>query len=216
MSVDKFKVLILTDSLSLPRSYSNGFVRYNQTYVSLLKKANPEIDFIHVGIGGATITRLLELTRYYIYAEPHLVILHCGIVDCAPRALSEFELQLFGKLKLLRFIKPFTTFLRRYRGLTYTNIRLFTETLIKIRDSFKTSSFITVGILPSCNEYEAITPGITRNIARYNAVLEENTNYIDNKKFPRDGIIDDHHHLSEEGHLEIFHKLQIVIKDTFS
>ena len=117
---DNPRVLLLTDSLSLPRVYKNGIVKYNETYVSLLKKANPNVDFIHVGIGGATITRLDELVKYYIHAEPDYVVLHCGIVDCAPRALSEFELLFFGKIRLMRLIFPFTKLLRKYRSVTYT------------------------------------------------------------------------------------------------
>lgn len=212
--INKRKVLILTDSLSLPREISGGsVVKYHETYVFLLRKSNPNIEFIHVGIGGATISQLDSLVKYYVFAEPDLVVIHCGIVDCAPRALSEFELLFFGKIRLLRLILPFTKFLRKYRKLTYTKPKVFLNTLQKIRNSFKNVELITVGILPSCEAYEALAPGITENILKFNKILEEEGNYIDNSDFPRAGIIEDHHHLSSIGQFEIYKKLNAIINE---
>lgn len=205
------RVLILTDSLSLPRRYKKSIIKYEDTYVEMLKKENPNIQFIHVGIGGATITRLHQLAKYYVFSNPHYVILQCGIVDCAPRSLSEFELLLFGKLRLLRLIFPFTKILRKIRKISYTSPTLFQKTLKDIKNEFKDAKIVSIGILPGQPDYEKILPGVTRNINDYNKILESCEIYIDNSDFPLDGIIEDYHHLSKEGHVEIFHRIQKLI-----
>src|SRR5680860_398442 len=157
------KVLLLTDSLSLPRAYSGGQVRWEDTWVSLLRQALPEVQFIHVGIGAATITELLRLQDYYALSYPNIVILQCGIVDCAPRALGKLEVRIIKKLHLFRLVKPFITLLRKYRGLTYTNASVFEQALLKFKDKFPAVPFVAVGILPGCDEYDAIVPGVSEN-----------------------------------------------------
>ena len=91
------RVLFLTDSLSLPRAYPGGQVKWEDIYVNLLRREMPDLEVIHVGIGAATITELLRLQNYYALVEPDIVVLHCGIVDCTPRALGEIELQEIGR-----------------------------------------------------------------------------------------------------------------------
>lgn len=201
------RVLLLTDSLSLPREYPGGRVAWGDIYVNLLRKAFPGIEFVHVGIGGATISELLRLQNYYALIEPDLVILQCGIVDCAPRALGELEQQIVKKLHLFRFIRPFTGFLRRHRGVTYTPPRCFEENLLALKGKFPGVPFLAIGILPGCSEYESIVPGVSANIVKYNAILRKHADFIDNTNFPREGITPDHHHMNEAGHRVVYEKL---------
>ncbi|MBS1495143.1 MAG: SGNH/GDSL hydrolase family protein [Bacteroidetes bacterium] len=201
------RVLFLTDSLSLPRKYKTGVAKWEDTYVNLLKKARPDIEFIHVGLGGGTITQIFLLLNYYKLTNPDLVILHSGIVDCAPRALSQLELQLVIKLRIFRLVNPFTNFFRKHRNISYTNPKEFEETVVKIKNVFPDVPFVTIGILPGCDEYEKTVPGITKRINTYNEILRRNSTYISNEDFPRDGIIEDHHHLNEKGHKVIFDKI---------
>lgn len=212
---EKLRVLILTDSLSLPRSLINGKVNYNQTYVNLLRNANPNIEFIHVGIGGATITQLYNQVKYYINSDPDAVILHCGIVDCAPRALSEFENAFFSKLRIISFLRPITKTLRKYRNLCYTKPKVFKEVLQNFKKAFDNIPLISIGILPASQEYNIILPGVSRNINRFNEILEQNTIFISNKDFPLTGITEDFHHLNIEGQQLIFQKIHTLLKNKF-
>lgn len=205
------RVLLLTDSLSLPRAYSTGVAKWEDTYVSLLRKARPDIEFIHVGLGGGTITQIHLLLNYYKLTSPDLVILHSGIVDCAPRALSQLELQLVIKLRIFRLVNPFTGFFRKHRNLSYTKPKDFEDTVNKIKNTFPGVPFVSIGILPGCDEYEKTVPGITKRINTYNEILKRNSIFISNDDFPRDGIIEDHHHLNEKGHEIIFEKLLKLI-----
>lgn len=201
------RVLFLTDSLSLPRKHVDGVVEWDEVYISLLRQEFPEIDFIHVAYGGATIGDLFSQLNYYSLIRPDLIILHCGIVDCAPRAFGRLELEIIKKFRLFRLFNPFTKFFRIYRGITYTPLRQFEKTLINLKQRFPDSPFWSIGILPGCKEYEEKVPGISRNIEEYNAILKRETYFISNDDFPRSGIINDYHHLNALGHRYIFNKL---------
>jgi len=205
------KVLLLTDSLSLPRRYENGTVLWEDIYYNKLRKHFPDIEFILVAMGGATITQLFLSLNYYKETKPDLIILQSGIVDCAPRALSQLEQQIVIKLRMFRLVHPFTKFFRKSRNLTYTKPRVFEETLLKIKNSFPDKPFVSIGILPGCEAYDKKVPGVSRKIEEYNAILRKHATFIDNRDFPRDGIINDFHHLNEKGHDEIYKKLVPVI-----
>ena len=58
------KILFITDSLAFPRVFPEQ-VNYEETYLFLLKKKFPNIDFIHLGFGGATIDKLYYYSEYY-------------------------------------------------------------------------------------------------------------------------------------------------------
>lgn len=205
------KVLLLTDSLSLPRRYENGTVSWEDIYYNKLRKHFPDVEFILVAMGGATITQLFLSLNYYRETKPDLVILQSGIVDCAPRALSQLEQQIVIKLRMFRLVHPFTKFFRKSRNLTYTKPGVFEETLLKIKNSFPDKPFVSIGILPGCEAYDKKVPGVSRKIEEYNALLRKHSTFIDNRDFPRDGIINDFHHLNEKGHDEIYNKLVPVI-----
>lgn len=198
------RVLLLTDSVALPRKYKNGEVLWEEIYVNLLRKEFQKIEFIHVGIGGGTITDLLSQINYYKNTNPDLVILHVGIVDCAPRAFGRIELEIIKKLHIFRVVKYFSKFLRKHRGITYTNLKNFEETISKFKEIFAKCQIWAIGIIPGCVEYDLKVPGISENIKSYNKILKSNLKFIDLKNIPREGIIEDFHHINAEGHRYIF------------
>jgi lysophospholipase L1-like esterase len=205
------RILLLTDSLSLPRAHKEDIVNWEDIYPNLLRRALPENEFIHVGIGGATITELLRQQNYYSLVLPDLVILHCGIVDCAPRALSQLEQEVIKHFHLVRLFKPFISSLRKCRGTTYTKSHKFEEALIEFKTKFPGKPIASIGILPGTHEYEKLAPGIIRNIVLYNRILSKHTIYIDNSDFPHEGILADHHHLSATGHKIIFERIKQLL-----
>jgi hypothetical protein len=210
------KVLLLTDSVSLPRRHSKGEVLWEEIYFCKLQQRFPGIEFVLVGMGGATITQLQLALNYYTLVKPDLVILQSGIVDCAPRALGQLEQQLIIKLKMFRLVRPFTTFLRKHRNIAYTSPRLFEETLLKIKNIFSGKPLVGIGILPGSKEYDAKVPGVSRRIDAYNKIIQKHTIYIDNSNFPPEGIINDFHHMSSTGHEVIFKKLEPLIENFYN
>lgn len=205
------RIFILTDSLSLPRKHDDGEVLWNQIYPNLLKEKFKEIEFIHVGIGAATIGDLYNQLNYYVNINPDVIILHCGIVDCAPRSLGRIELEIVKKLHIFRFVKHFFKLFRKYRGLTYTTEKKFDYFLKLFKTRFPNSKLYTIGILPGCEDYNKQVPGVSKQIEKYNNILAENTNYISVDEIPRSGIISDFHHMNIEGHKYIFNQISAHI-----
>lgn len=206
------KVLLLTDSVALPRKHKNGEVQWQDIYFSKLQQHFNEHEFILVGMGGATIQQLRAALNYYVLVKPDLIILQSGIVDCAPRALGQLELEVIKKLHLFRLIKPMTQFLRKHRNIAYSSPKIFEQTLVKIKNTFPGKPLIGIGILPGCEDYDKITPGISKRINLYNSIIEKHTEYINNNDFPREGIIQDFHHINEVGHKVIFEKLKPLVQ----
>jgi len=205
------RCLFVTDSLAFPRKYRTCTVTWEETYIRLLAKAHPSDEFIHAGIGGATINELLLQLDYYVHAYPDVVVLHCGIVDCAPRALRKWELQVVGRLGLYPVIKSVSTPLRRLRKVNYTSPALFEKALVAIREKFAGRPVAAIGILPSRPGHEAIVPGVGERIDAYNALLEAHTTFIDTSDLPESGTVDDFVHLNADGHRVIYEKVNAVL-----
>lgn len=207
------KVLILTDSLGLPRDVDGIKVAYEETYPYLLKKKYQNIEIIHVGIGGATIVDIYRQICYYSVIKADLTFIQCGIVDCAPRAFRKFESKVINKLKLKSLFDPLVYALRKYRKHTYTSPREFKKYLrLTNSKNHQDEKFYYLGILPGSEAYEKLLPNITKQVKKYNGFLKnQNQHYIDNQNFDTDGILPDHHHLSAKGNVIIFNKISAII-----
>ncbi len=83
MNNQKFRVVFLTDSLSLPRDVPEK-VSYEETFVYLLKQEYPNIEFIQFAYGGATISDLRNQADYLKSFSPNILILQAGIVELIP------------------------------------------------------------------------------------------------------------------------------------
>lgn len=207
------RILVITDSLSLPRVHDEGVVQWEEGYVNRLRKAFPETDFIQLAIGGATIEDLYNQLNYYKVIKPDAVLMQCGIVDCAPRALTRLELQLVKKFHLFRLINPLTKALRRMRNIAYTSPRTFETAVKKLTAAFPECPVFAIGILPVRPAYETQVPGILKRVQQYNDILQRHTRFIEMSDMPLSGIAGDHHHLNAEGHLFLFQRLSQIITD---
>ncbi len=200
--------LIITDSVALPRKYNAGTVVWSETYIAKIKSAYTNFEVINVSIGGASIKDLRNQLNYYKNLKPEIVLLQCGIVDAAPRAFGRIEMDLIKKLRLFRLTKPFVTFLRKYRAHHYASVREFESLLLTLINELSAKQFFALAILPSCEEYEQLLPGITKSITAYDTILKKHTHFIDLSKIPREGILNDYHHLNAIGHQYIYEELQ--------
>ncbi len=211
------KVLIITDSLSLPRRVGNDCVLYEETYPYLLKKRFPEHEFVCIGIGGGTIKDLFKQLGYYSILEPDFFFIQCGIVDCAPRIFKKWESLLIKKLRMTSIFKPFKDYIRRARNISYTSMsefRNYSKNVVNLFKNTKTSVY-AIGILPASQEYERILPRITERIIAYNKVLKEKFQFVSCDDFiPMEDILPDHHHLNANGHLKTFKKIAAIISNS--
>lgn len=212
-------VLILTDSLAFPRS-GPEIVGYEQTWVALLKRRFPEIDFVHCGRGGATIEDLFKHSFYYHGTiKPSLVLVQSGIVDCAPRALTVIEQQVLQRLPiigstLLTLVRKNAARLRRWRSMSYTSLANYEAGVQAFERLYPNVHWI--GIMPADAEYESRVQGISTAVERYNCVLRRR-NYITTADFSSRDIMSDHHHLNADGHRRLAALLaktvQLVVLD---
>lgn len=203
--------LLLTDSIALPRKYDKGIVYWEETYIAKIKLAYPHYEVVNVSIGGASIIDLRNQLNYYKILQPEIVLLQCGIVDAAPRAFGRIEMDIIKKMKLFRLTKPFVGLLRKYRAHHYASLRQFEFNLLALKETLHPKHFFALEILPSCEAYEQILPGITQSIAAYNKVLHKHTTTIVLQDIPRAGILRDYHHINAVGQHYIFEQVQRML-----
>ena len=209
----KPKIVILTDSLALPRKIGEDSVSWEDTYIHKLKEQFPFFEIINVSLGGASIKDLRKQVNYYKVLKPDVLILQCGIVDAAPRAFGRIEMDLIKKLHIFRLTKHFYKPLVKIRSHHYANLKTFTKLLEEIKTVIGAKNFIVLGILPSNSLYEKKLPGVTASIESYNKGLKKAADYyIDSAPIPKNGIAPDHHHLNAIGQDYFFHEIQEIIK----
>lgn len=205
------KILILTDSLGLPREHNNDIIQATQTWPSLLSK---KFDVCHLGIGGATIDILTNQAAYHRFFYPNIIIVQSGIVDCAPRTLTRREKNLIENLPFVgRFIYPiikrYNKQIRKWRNAKLSTEELYRSNVKKIISLFDGKPVYFIGILPASKEYEKIVPGITKSIITFNNILKQEAkgNYINMDTISQSDILGCHHHLSISGNEYLYKKI---------
>lgn len=201
------KVLVMTDSLALPRAIPE-ICNYEAIWPVLFRRSD---FFVHqISIGGATIDELYRQVEYHYMAKPDIVIIQSGIVDSAPRALTKFENLFFNKYRLTRmFLKkiliPRLNFLRNKRKITYTDLDKFEQYVLKFKKAFYATDFYWIAIVPPNREHEIKVPGISKNVSDFNFIIEKHIgdNLIKVEHLVS-GVMTDNIHLNAEGHKHIF------------
>ena len=209
------RILLLTDSLAMPREEPE-LTLYEDTYPYILRKKYEVFQFSK---GGGLMKEFVEQTFYYNQFRPDIVILQIGIVDCAPRAFSKFEEEIFNLNCLNHFLRRklsqlgITKKIRNMRKLSWTSKEDFSRGCIFLQGKFSHSKVFALSIVPSTTEYEEKVPGISKKISEYNDILKSvfKSNYIDLSEIPSDGIMSDHHHLTAKGHLFVYEKIEMAL-----
>jgi acyl-CoA thioesterase-1 len=200
------KILVLTDSLGLPRSKPE-VVTDEQCWAYRMTSMSDYSWYLYQR-GGYTSDDFIKDSSNYLSAfSPDIVIIQMGIVDCAPRALSKKELAFISlvpfigkRIKLL--IKKNRQKIILYRKLTYVDKEKFKINLQRLKRIFQNADFIAIPILPANQEYEYSSPGVSDKIWLYNQVLKAEFDTIDlfNDINITDLIMSDNHHLNAKGH----------------
>lgn len=214
----KNKILIIGDSLCLPRSKPE-VVEFIETWPYLLNYNN-KFEVMQLSIGGGTIKTLYEQSFYYLGFQPDFVVIQSGIVDCAPRALSWLEKEVINSSRALSLIfsrfMP-TNLMRKYRNLTYTNACEYRRLIKEFSNQFPNAKVIFIGIVPASIEYEVSLPNISKNIKCYNEIIENEINikkdtFLNVNEIPSKGIMSDYHHLNSIGHKWLSDKILSLIE----
>ncbi|MFT6842472.1 MAG: hypothetical protein ACJASR_001239 [Psychroserpens sp.] len=202
------RILLLTDSLALPR-IKPEMVKLPDTWPELLKKEGYEI--IQCSVPGGSTNDLKKSMNYYSYdlIEYDYVVIQAGIVDCSPRFVRKIEKEVlirvpFGKALLTLLNKKK---IRKIRKITYVNIKAFEKNIQQLVSFFKPEKTRWITIVPAQSEYELKLSGVSKNINIYNEIIKKNTLFIDLENIEADHIMSDFHHINAKGHFYIYQQI---------
>lgn len=206
-------ILILTDSLALPR-LEPEFCHQKDTWPALLRAQGHRVT--QVSIGGGTAYDLAIQCNYYRKEtlDLDLVIVQSGIVDCAPRFAGKMEIKLYKVLPLVGkwIIKLLNrNWVRKVRNITYLKPKKYEQNIQRLKQTFHPYPVYFLGILPAQPAYEKQLQGITKNTLTYNRILEQTGTFINLSGIPPEGIMKDYHHLNKIGHRFVVEQLQPII-----
>lgn len=209
MNTSKVKVLIVADSLGLPRTRPER-VTDDQSWPYLLAKSCKDYTFYFYcrpGLHSTTLVNELDVTLSAF--EPDVIILQVGIVDCTPRALSSMELALVSRLPVLnKLIKKLVSKYRRnllnLRLKQYVDIERFRANLESIRATFPSSDIIAVPIVADIKSAEARTPNLGREIALYNKEIQDVFDLVELEHLNSNSFMEDHYHLNAVGNESVY------------
>lgn len=186
------KIMIITDSIAMPRPD----IRYEDTWVYLLKKEFPHYDFIDRPVRGSTSTRLspqhggLDLLETYM---PDIVILQQGMAECAPRLFRKRSLEYYIVSRILpaRIREWYIDFVKKHRGrnpdITDVEPEQFRANIAGFvrRARSISARVIIIPILPPAEILLKKSPHILKNIDRFNEIYHEAA-----RSFPNVIIVD--------------------------
>lgn len=184
--MNKLSVVAITDSLGLDRARHQPELDPEVSYLSILENRLSEfyeIEFYALAQTGRTV--LLALNEQNKMSKtPDIQILQVGIVDCAPRllgnkmrllvglikpnVLQQWVIKLLGKLHTRFVFKSFGHRLMVSPSQFEKGLHKFVET------AFLGGSkhVFIANILPTTTDKEYIYVGFTRNIEKYNKIIE--------------------------------------------
>ena len=226
LNYNKKRVFIISDSVGLPREKCWGNDKklhyynceYNSTWPALLKN---DYEVVQFSVGGCTITSILDHIGHYAMFYPEIVIFQVGIVDCAPRALSEMQKLIlpnyyFGRL-YIKLIKSNPSIFRRIRKKVFTTPHAFNKQLFRLPTIFKKNPIIiSIGIIEPKNKiYIKRLPGIEKNIKQYNNMLKIHfkSNFISLSDMPKEYLMADSVHFTDKAHEFVYNKVDTLISN---
>jgi len=198
------KILVLSDSLTLPRNAKvDQVLNLAETWPRMLAQKHPDWEFAVVGIGSATTEDILYQAQYWTGFDADHVLIQVGICDALPRALHLWEVELLKKLPGKQFwrkvVKRVSVPLRKYRGITLISESGFTLNISKIAAQLNNTSF-----LPILDDGQSPPhmPTAHRNVCRYNEILSETAGntLVELGQVPASAFMSDHYHLNPSGH----------------
>tara|TARA_R110002049_G_scaffold148977_2_gene311962 strand:- start:271 stop:936 length:666 start_codon:yes stop_codon:yes gene_type:complete len=214
----KHRVLFLTDSLGLPRPDKS--VLAHETWCQLVAKNLNETYEPYFQLYGGLHSKMLMLYRnqgYLAGYEAETVILQIGIVDCSARVLPEKVKKIISAIPIIsritrNIIKRYHRSLSTLLNVKYVKEKQFEKNLIELRNSFSSANFIVIPIAPATKGFIEMMPRISRNIEKYNLILEK----VFQDEFISDAyqsinaeelLLPDHYHLNVKGHEHIYKKV---------
>ena len=207
----KKRIVILGDSLGMPRPD----IKLEETYPYLLqqKLSQAYVYAKHKRANDSAVqSQHLNLQDDLQYMDADILVIHLGIVDCAPRLFSRRQQHSLQYLKFInRFIIAFMSkrrmFFTKHFPKVYVNIDDFEENMQKLILAGKkyAKRVLVVNIADTTESNKQRSYGFENNIREYNRVLsclseKHGVELIDFFSLTTEAmLLDDGIHLSVEG-----------------
>ena len=221
------KILILADSLALPREGVGGDALLEATYPFLLDQwlrlrlGRSAPILFERGMRRRTIEYVIdEWNELVELRKPDVVIVHVGIVDCAPRVFLRREASFVANIRfawlrerILKFAHDHRRAIVQRRGRVYVPLVRFerlVQTVVQKARQAKLKSLVFVNIISPPDWVEERSPGFQNNVIAYNGILQDQTkhdwvslidlNTLVKNKGGTDNLTVDGIHVNERGH----------------
>jgi len=222
------RILIITDSVSMPRME----VKYEETWIYLLKKKFSHFDIIDRPARGATSMRLIyeggggiDLLELYL---PDKIILQLGLAECAPRLFKKngFEKRFIDKFLPEKLRRYYINRVKKKRGrnpqFTDVSPEQFKYNIYNFAERCKIHNIklAIIKILRPTDLFLKKSPFIKQNIDIYNSIYEkasldfDNITIIDPIEIELDvnSLCLDELHINSKGHKLYFMELERYLK----
>jgi lysophospholipase L1-like esterase len=223
------KIMIVTDSVSMPRAE----IRYEDTWIYLLKKEFPQYDIIDRTGRGSTTTRLVteggggvDLLEMYM---PDIVIIQLGMADCAPRLFDKrgLEYRIVSRTLPAWARRRYIDHVKKHRvrdpEVTEVSPEEFRSNCAAFfrRAQAIGARILLIPILPPMDLMIRKSPHVRRNVDRYNGIYREvvaqfaNVEIVDpfrnNSGMDINELAIDEVHVNAEGLKMIFESLKPLL-----
>jgi lysophospholipase L1-like esterase len=216
-------VLLLGDSLVLPREFLNGTDRttYDQTYVAQVKAIlGDRFEFESIPSISLDSDDAVYYSKFVLEPRrPAAIVLHLGVNDCAPRLFRKGSRSVllapwFKRLTrnlVLRGVLRVKPWIFRRRRVVYVDEEEFERnmrTIIElVRKGRSNCAFLAIAISAKPDWMERRHPGYQEQVERYNAILARvfGEGFVDlNAIVPVERqLISDGIHLTPEAHAKL-------------
>lgn len=231
------KIVILADSLALAREEGGGGIPFEATYPYLLEQSlrkrlghdSPLV--IERGMRARTIEDVLaDWFEQVELKTADIVIVHVGIVDCAPRVFLRRERNFIETLRLKRLRKFILNFVHKHRRrivllrrLVYVppaRFKQLVEKMVEKAREGKIRSLLLINIISPPDQLEERSPGFQENVRIYNQILAEQVDERLIQLFDLNSLIQqqsgahltiDGIHVNEEAHKILAQQLEAYI-----
>jgi acyl-CoA thioesterase I len=174
------RIVILGDSLGMPTG--NGEVEYEDTYPYLLTNIVTNCEVISRHRRTNDTSKQLNNQNFFDDIEmlkPDFLVVHLGIVDCAPRIFSRFQNAIVSILpsvirrRVLRVVSNFRYSMTKLNNKTYVKKNKFKENVEKIVDisNMMSVQLLFIEILITSEENNAKSYNFNKNIIEYNNII---------------------------------------------
>lgn len=247
MNNNILEIYLYGDSLGLPRARDG--ICYSRTYAELFRiwnevnKKDKRVYLHNRSQGAIRLRELIDLFQmdfaYFGNYCEKIMILHCGIVDCSPRPIPDWLRDIVSRLPnrlqtwIIKFLHNNRSKILKsgifWRATTPRQFKWLYKVLLEDAIN-KFSRLYIFNILPTTDNIEAHSPGLTMSIEIYNKIIKEIVNSINSdkiifidvnklineKRYDFKEIINniDGHHITEAGH-ELFFNLLVENEKKF-